>query len=53
MAEVREGDSNWLHHLSGTIRDGHELDHQCREEGNQRTKNSVRYTPPIQQGVHG
>jgi len=53
MAEVRERNIDWLHHLSSTIPNGHEPNHQRRQEGNQTTKDSLRDTPTIQQRVHG
>ena len=53
MSEVRGRNSDWLHHLSSTIRIRHEPNHQRRQEGNQRTKGSLRDTPTIQQRVHG
>ena len=54
MAEVRERNSDWLHHLSSsTIRNGHAPNHQRRQEGNQRTKDSLRDTPTIQPRLHG
>jgi len=33
MAEVRERNTDWLHHLSSTIRNGHKPNHQRRPEG--------------------
>ena len=47
MTEVRERNSDWLHHLSSTIRNGHEPTHQRRQNGNQRTNDSLRDTPTI------
>ena len=32
MAEVRERNIDWLHHLSSTIPNGHEPNHQRRQE---------------------
>ena len=52
ITEVRERNSDWLYHLGSTICNGHEPNHQRRQEGNQRTKDSLRDTPTIQQRVH-
>jgi len=53
MSEVRERNSDWLYHLGSTICNGHELNQQRRQEGNQKTKDSLRDTHTIQQRVIG